>query len=59
MNHTIKRFGADWTFRNKLLTYLYLAFFYLRGCLKRLIIGSVKGRLFIGKNVRILYPKNL
>ncbi len=59
MNHTIKRFGADWTFRNKLLTYLYLAFFYLRGCLRRLFIGAVKGRLFVGKNVRILYPKNL
>lgn len=59
MNHNIKRFGEHWTFQNKILTYLYLAFFYLRGCLKRLIIGSVKGRLFIGKNVRILYPKNL
>lgn len=59
MNHNIKRFGENWTFQNKLLTYLYLAFFYLRGCLKRLFIGSVKGRLFVGKNVRILYPKNL
>jgi len=59
MNHNIKRFGEHWTFQNKLLTYLYLAFFYLRGCLKRLFIGSVKGRLFVGKNVRILYPKNL
>ena len=59
MNHNIKRFGENWTFQNKLLTYLYLAFFYLRGCLKRLFIGSIKGRLFVGKNVRILYPKNL
>jgi acetyltransferase-like isoleucine patch superfamily enzyme len=59
MNNNLKRFGADWTFQNKLLTYLYLAFFYLRGCLKRLFIGAVKGRLFVGKNVRILYPKNL
>ena len=59
MNHNIKRFGENWTFQNKLLTYLYLAFFYLRGSLKRLFIGSVKGRLFVGKNVRILYPKNL
>ena len=59
MNHNIKRFGENWTFQNKLLTYLYLAFFYLRGCLKRLFIGSVKGRLFVGKNVRILYPRNL
>jgi acetyltransferase-like isoleucine patch superfamily enzyme len=59
MNHNIKRFGEHWTFQNKLLTYLYLAFFYLRGSLKRLFIGAVKGRLFVGKNVRILYPKNL
>jgi acetyltransferase-like isoleucine patch superfamily enzyme len=59
MNHNIKRFGTDWTFQNKLLTYLYLAFFYLRGCIKRLFFGAVKGSLFVGKNVRILYPKNL
>jgi acetyltransferase-like isoleucine patch superfamily enzyme len=59
MNHNIKRFGEHWTFQNKLLTYMYLAFFYLRGSLKRLFIGAVKGRLFVGKNVRILYPKNL
>lgn len=59
MNNNLKRFGTDWTFQNKLLTYLYLAFFYLRGCLRRLFIGAVKGRLFVGNNVRILYPKNL
>ena len=59
MNNNIKRFGENWTLQNKMLTYLYIAFFYLRGCFKRLFISSVKGRLFVGKNVSILYPKKL
>ena len=41
------------------LTFYYLAFFFLRGLMRRLYIGSVKGIIFIGKNVSILYPKNL
>ena len=45
--------------QNKGLTFYYLAFFFLRGLMYRLCIGSVKGNLFIGKNVAIRYPKNL
>jgi acetyltransferase-like isoleucine patch superfamily enzyme len=54
-----KRFGEGWSLHNRGLTYYYLAFFFLRGLMYRLCIGSVKGNLFIGKNVAIRYPKNL
>jgi acetyltransferase-like isoleucine patch superfamily enzyme len=54
-----KRFGEGWSLHNRGLTYYYLAFFFLRGLMYRLCIGSVKGSLFIGKNVAIRYPKNL
>jgi acetyltransferase-like isoleucine patch superfamily enzyme len=53
------RFGEGWSLHNRGLTYYYLAFFFLRGLMYRLCIGSVKGSLFIGKNVAIRYPKNL
>ena len=53
------RFGKGWSLHNRGLTYYYLAFFFLRGLMYRLCIGSVKGNLFIGKNVAIRYPKNL
>jgi acetyltransferase-like isoleucine patch superfamily enzyme len=53
------RFGEGWSLHNRGLTYYYLAFFFLRGLIYRLCIGSVKGSLFIGKNVAIRYPKNL
>jgi acetyltransferase-like isoleucine patch superfamily enzyme len=53
------RFGEGWSLHNRGLTYYYLAFFFLRGLIYRLCIGSVKGNLFIGKNVAIRYPKNL
>jgi acetyltransferase-like isoleucine patch superfamily enzyme len=53
------RFGEGWSLHNRGLTYYYLAFFFLRGLMYRLCIGSVKGILFIGKNVAIRYPKNL
>ena len=53
------RFGEGWSLHNRGLTYYYLAFFFLRGLMYRLCIGSVKGSLFIGKNVAIRYPKKL
>ncbi len=53
------RFGEGWSLHNRGLTYYYLAFFFLRGLMYRLCIGSVKGSLFIGRNVAIRYPKNL
>jgi acetyltransferase-like isoleucine patch superfamily enzyme len=53
------RFGEGWSLHNRGLTYYYIAFFFLRGLMHRLCIGSVKGNLFIGKNVAIRYPKNL
>jgi acetyltransferase-like isoleucine patch superfamily enzyme len=53
------RFGEGWSLHNRGLTYYYLALFFLRGLIYRLCIGSVKGSLFIGKNVAIRYPKNL
>ena len=53
------RFGEGWSLHNRGLTYYYLAFFFLRGLMYGLCIGSVKGSLFIGKNVAIRYPKNL
>lgn len=59
MNNNLTRFAENWSFQNKTLTYFYLSFFYLRGCFKRLFIGSVGGKLFVGKNVSIRYPKFL
>jgi acetyltransferase-like isoleucine patch superfamily enzyme len=56
---TSNRFGEGWSMQDKGLTFYYLAFFFLRGLMYRLCIGSVKGNLFIGKNVAIRYPKNL
>jgi acetyltransferase-like isoleucine patch superfamily enzyme len=53
------RFSEGWSLHNRGLTYYYLAFFFLRGLMYQLCIGSVKGNLFIGKNVAIRYPKNL
>jgi acetyltransferase-like isoleucine patch superfamily enzyme len=59
MNTPSKRFAKNWSSSNKLLTYYYLAFFFLRGLCMRFLIGSVKGILLIGKNVSIRYPRNL
>jgi acetyltransferase-like isoleucine patch superfamily enzyme len=59
MHNTSKRFAENWSTQNKVLTYFYLAFFFLRGLVKRFFIGSVKGKIFIGKNVTIRYPRNL
>ncbi len=56
---TSNRFGEGWSLHNKGLTFYYLAFFFLRGLIRRCCIGSVKGSLFIGKQVAIRYPKNL
>ncbi len=59
MKNNLTRFADNWTFKNKILTYFYLTFFYLRGCYHRLFIGAVRGRLFVGKNAIIRYPKLL
>lgn len=56
---TSNRFGEGWSLHNKGLTFYYLAFFFLRGLIRRFNMGSVKGTLFIGKQVAIRYPKNL
>jgi acetyltransferase-like isoleucine patch superfamily enzyme len=53
------RFGEGWSLHNKGLTFYYLAFFFVRGLVRRFWMGSVKGTLFIGKQVAIRYPKNL
>ncbi len=54
-----ERFGEGWSLHNKVLTYYYTAFFFLRGLWYRIWMGSVKGWLLVGKNVRIRYPKYL
>ena len=54
-----ERFGEGWSFTNKALTYYYTAFFFLRGLWYRIWMGSVKGWLLVGNNVRIRYPKYL
>ncbi len=59
MNNTSKRFSENWSVQNKVLTYFYLSFFFIRGLTKRLFLGATKGKLLIGKNVAIRYPKNL
>ena len=60
MNNQLKnRFQEGWSYQNKLITYYYLIFFFLRGLKTRFWIKSAKGLLLVGKNVRIFYPKNL
>ena len=54
-----KRFGEGWSLNNKALTYYYTAFFFLRGLWYRIWMGSVKGWLLVGNNVRIRYPNYL
>jgi acetyltransferase-like isoleucine patch superfamily enzyme len=58
-NQLNNRFQAGWSNQNKMITYNYLFFFFIRGLLLRLRIKSVKGLLLVGKNARIFYPKNL
>jgi acetyltransferase-like isoleucine patch superfamily enzyme len=60
MNNQLKnRFQEGWSYQNKLITYYYLIFFFLRGLKTRFWIKSAKGLLLVGKNVRFFYPKNL
>jgi acetyltransferase-like isoleucine patch superfamily enzyme len=60
MNNQLKnRFQEGWSYQNKLITYYYLIFFFLRGLKTRYWIKSAKGLLLVGKNVRLFYPKNL
>ena len=60
MNNQLKnRFQDGWSYQNKLITYYYLIFFFLRGLKTRFWIKSAKGLLLVGKNVRLFYPKNL
>jgi acetyltransferase-like isoleucine patch superfamily enzyme len=60
MNNQLKnRFQEGWSYQNKLITYYYLFFFFLRGLKTRFWIKSAKGLLLVGKNVRLFYPKNL
>ena len=60
MNNQLKnRFQDGWSYQNKLITYYYLFFFFLRGLKIRFWIKSAKGLLLVGKNVRLFYPKNL
>ena len=54
-----ERFGEGWSLNNKVLTYYYTAFFFLRGLWHRFWMGSVKGWLLVGNNVCIRYPKYL
>ena len=58
-NQLNNRFQAGWSNQNKMITYYYLFFFFIRGLWMRLGIKSAKGLLLVGKNVRIFYPKNL
>lgn len=59
MHTTTKRFSENWSTQNKVLTYFYLFFFFIRGLIKRNFFGAAKGKVLIGKNVAIRYPKNL
>jgi acetyltransferase-like isoleucine patch superfamily enzyme len=60
MNNQLKnRFQEGWSYQNKLITYYYLIFFFLRGLKTCFWIKSAKGLLLVGKNVRLFYPKNL
>jgi acetyltransferase-like isoleucine patch superfamily enzyme len=58
-NQLNNRFQTEWSNQNKMITYYYLFFFFIRGSWMRLKIKSAKGLLLVGKNVRIFYPKNL
>jgi acetyltransferase-like isoleucine patch superfamily enzyme len=58
-NQLNNRFQAGWSNQNKMITYYYLFFFFIRGLFVRLRIKSAKGLLLVGKKVRIFYPKNL
>ena len=58
-NQLNNRFQAGWSNQNKMITYYYLFFFFIRGLFVRLRIKSAKGLLLIGKKVRIFYPNNL
>jgi acetyltransferase-like isoleucine patch superfamily enzyme len=59
MSNNSNRFSENWSAHNKRVTYFYLAFFFLRGVIRRFFLGATKGKLLIGKNVAIRYPKNL
>ena len=58
-NQLNNRFQTGWSNQNKMITYYYLFFFFIRGLLMRLRIKSAKGLLLVGKKVRIFYPNNL
>ena len=58
-NQLNNRFQAGWSNQNKMITYYYLFFFFIRGLFVRLRIKSAKGLLLVGKKVRIFYPNNL
>ena len=58
-NQLNNRFQTGWSNQNKMITYYYLFFFFIRGLFVRLIIKSAKGLLLVGKKVRIFYPNNL
>jgi acetyltransferase-like isoleucine patch superfamily enzyme len=58
-NQLNNRFQTGWSNQNKMITYYYLFFFFLRGLCIRFRIKSAKGLLLVGKNVRIFYPKYL
>ena len=58
-NQLNNRFQTGWSNQNKMITYYYLFFFFIRGLFVRLRIKSAKGLLLVGKKVRIFYPTNL
>ena len=58
-NQLNNRFQTGWSNQNKMITYYYLFFFFIRGLFMRLRIKSAKGLLLVGKKVRIFYPNNL
>ena len=58
-NQLNNRFQTGWSNQNKMITYYYLFFFFIRGIFVRLRIKSAKGLLLVGKKVRIFYPNNL
>ena len=58
-NQLNNRFQTGWSNQNKMITYYYLFFFFIRGLFVRLRIKSSKGLLLVGKKVRIFYPNNL
>ena len=58
-NQLNNRFQTGWSNQNKMITYYYLFFFFIRGLFVRLRIKSAKGLLLVGKKVRIFYPYNL